>query len=378
MKNRERVWRLVETVKAILCLEWIEPTSYSVTNVTHTKWLTVAGDIRPETAQPYHGFDGGCRQFYEKQIHIPPGELLQLAFSFIHLRDATYITGITLILVQGEIIRLGYMADKERILDSTDLTGFVVAVGSRGIHGIQCILGGDRESPWVGCPDNTPKTSRLKFIGPITSIRAAFDGYKMVSLSANGCIRPGNGNLLNSALWYPHIPYDGLDMNEGSFTARETAITRYNPTCWTMFGGPSGIYLRSLTGVSITANAGCLMTMEFHYNSEDVPLKCRKLGKCTPSEYAKTVHFEIDGPGGEIINALTVNVRQYPTAELWYYIPGVLESFKKKTSRRIASAEKTIALVEGSTINGLFWTQVYSWTASRLHLLTISSIKIEL
>lgn len=150
----------------------------------------------------------------------------------------------------------------------------------------------------------------------------------MVSLAANGCIRSGQDNLRDSAFWYPRIPETGLHLNEGGFTARETAMTRYDPICWTMFGGPAGMYLGLLTGISVTADGGCLRAIEFHYNSEHVPLEQRKLARCTPSEYAQTMHFEIDGPGGEVIDSLTVYIRQYATEGLWYYKPGVLESFK--------------------------------------------------
>ena len=105
-------------------------------------------------------------------------------------------------------------------------------------------------------------------------------------------------------------------------------MIRCDPICWTMFGGPAGMYLKSLTGISVVADMGCPRAIEFHYSSEDVPLECRKLGRCTPSDYAKTMQFEIDGPGGEVIDSLTVYIRQYLTDVLWYYKPGFLESFK--------------------------------------------------
>lgn len=176
MKNCRRVWRLVEKVKELLCLEWAETVSRSIADVTNTNWLRVAADIRPDNLQPpYHQrFDGGCRQLREKQVCVPPGQLSHLAFSLVWVGDATYITGIRLILRDGDI-RLGYMADEEHILNITYLTGFNVAVGSRGIQGIQCVLDDDRESPWIGCPDDAPKTKHLRFLGAIKIIKAAFD-----------------------------------------------------------------------------------------------------------------------------------------------------------------------------------------------------------
>lgn len=150
----------------------------------------------------------------------------------------------------------------------------------------------------------------------------------MVSLAANSCVSQGQDTLRGSAFWYPRVPEKGLYLNEGGFTARENAMTRYEPICWTMFGGLGGMYLGLLSGISVTTDVGCPRAIEFHYNSEDVPPECRKLGRCTPSDYAKTMHFEIDGPGGEVIDSLTVYIRQYLTDGLWYYKPGFLESFK--------------------------------------------------
>lgn len=175
MKNRRRIWRLIETVKQILRLEWCEPISSSIAKVPSTGWLQAAGDLRPESQQPGQGFRGGCQQLHEKQVDIPPGQLSQLAFSLIHIGSDTYITGIRLLLNRGKSIRLGYRADEERLLNTKCLTGFKLAVGSRGVQAIQCILNDDQESPWVGSPDNAPKTQRLKFAGPITGIKAAFD-----------------------------------------------------------------------------------------------------------------------------------------------------------------------------------------------------------
>ncbi len=84
-----------------------------------------------------------------------------MAFSVIQLGDARYIAGIRLIPNQGQVIQLGYKAEKEFLLDISLLTGFNLAVGSRGIQGIQCIFDNKRESQWFGCLDDAPRTTRL-------------------------------------------------------------------------------------------------------------------------------------------------------------------------------------------------------------------------
>ena len=150
----------------------------------------------------------------------------------------------------------------------------------------------------------------------------------MVSLAATGRISPEHNNLRSLSFWYPRIPEKSLYLNEGSFTARENAMTRYEPICWTRFAGPAGMYLRLLTGISVITDPECPRAVEFQYNSPDVPVECRNVGSCTPSDYTQTLHFDIDGPGGEVINSLTVYVRQHSHDVLWYYKPEILESFK--------------------------------------------------
>ncbi|KAG4435231.1 hypothetical protein IFR05_009286 [Cadophora sp. M221] len=320
MQNRERVWKLIQRVPGILRLRWIElpvlPSPSS--NPASLRWLEATGDLRPEERTgPYRGFNEGCRLFYEQQTSIP-GLLSQIAFSVVQLGDAEYITGMRLIPSQGEVIQLGYRTEgRELFLNITFLAGFILAVGSRGIQSIQCIADDKQTSQWFGCPHGAPKTRRLAVSGPITAIKAGLDGCKMVSLVVAECvpltiekaIEKGK-SLRDSAFWSPENPGIGLYLNDNCFVARDSSTARYQPLCWTMFGGPGGIYLRYLTGISVTC-LGTLRGIEFHYNTEDVPIECRKLGRYKSSEYAKVIHFSIDGPGGEVIDAVEVYVKYY-------------------------------------------------------------------
>ncbi|TAQ85518.1 hypothetical protein B7494_g6174 [Chlorociboria aeruginascens] len=72
-----------------------------------------------------------------------------------------------------------------------------------------------------------------------------------------------------------------------------------------------------------------LRGIEFHHNTEDVPIEYRKLGRYKSSEYAKVIHFSIDGPGGEVIDAIEVYLRYYGGENVfWFYKHEALESFK--------------------------------------------------
>jgi hypothetical protein len=120
-----------------------------------------------------------------------------------------------------------------------------------------------------------------------------------------------NKSLHDSAFWYPQAPPRGLNLNEDCFTARNNAINQYYPLCWNKFGGPGGIYLRSLTGIS-TVPYSYFGAMEFHYNNDDIPAECRTIGTFRGYRPAASqpALFAIDGPGGEVIDSITVYTRQ--------------------------------------------------------------------
>ncbi|KAL9101967.1 MAG: hypothetical protein Q9163_002825 [Psora crenata] len=118
-------------------------------------------------------------------------------------------------------------------------------------------------------------------------------------------------SLRDAALWYPDIPEPGLHLNDDCFTGEDPSA-RYRPLHWTLFGGPGGIYLRSLTNISVTFKlcwgGAYLRGIEFHYNTDEVPAELRKLGRYRPTGDDRVVRFPIDGPGGEIIETVEVYV----------------------------------------------------------------------
>lgn len=152
----------------------------------------------------------------------------------------------------------------------------------------------------------------------------------MVSLAVAESVTPTikSESLRDSAFWYPKIPGISLYLNDDYFAARDSSTTMYQPLCWTMFGGPRGVYLHHLTGISVTCRSN-LRGIEFHYNSEHIPIECRKLGRYKSSEYDEVIHFDIAGPSGEDIDNIKVYYRHYDSDRLpWFYRRGVLMSFK--------------------------------------------------
>ena len=178
MQNRERVWKLIQCIQGTLRLQWTgSPVLPSPSpNPANVRWLEATSDLRPEMYPgPYLGFNEGCRRFREQQTSIPIS-LSHVVFSVIQLGDAKYIAGMRLVSSQGEDIQLGYRTEgREFTLDITLLAGFNLAVGSRGIQGIQCITSDRQTSQWFGSTHMAPRTRRLAVSNPITAIKAGFD-----------------------------------------------------------------------------------------------------------------------------------------------------------------------------------------------------------
>lgn len=150
----------------------------------------------------------------------------------------------------------------------------------------------------------------------------------------------------DQAYWYPSIPPDDVSLNAESFTGKDSLIKRYQPLVWSRFGGPQGAYLRALTKISVSLNG----RIQFQYDGEDIPAPSLTLGRekitvAEPSDSEeaidseendkpKNIEFTIDGPGGEIIQAIEVAIDKFfdqpgdgdevPTT----YIRAKLHSFK--------------------------------------------------
>ena len=355
LQNRKRVWNLIQSLANIIHVRWNHSSELSRWDLSTAglRWKDIAGDLRQEeSARRINGFDEGCRLFHKQCVFIPD-LLSQIAFSIIRVGNTEYITGIRLIPSKGADIYLGYKAKgKELSLDVTVLRGFCSAVGSRGIQALQIINDKGYISPWFGCPKESPKTRRLVVLRSVAAIEASFDvskffrlitsviahgiwqGYKMVSLGVAEKFSPGiemsiqTKTLRDSALWYPDIPESGLCLNDDSFTGEDPSAIGYRPLCLALFGGPGGIYLRSLTEISVT-RLGPLCSIDFHYNTDKVPAEWCKLGRHKCTEYEQVMRFAIDGPGGEIIDTVEVDLKHAYGEHVYSFSKqGKLRSFK--------------------------------------------------
>jgi hypothetical protein len=145
-------------------------------NNTPLRWSKVAGDVKDEVAYRYpKNFNEGCRIFATHFAPIPEG-LSKIGFSISSLANVTYITGVRLITQKSPDICLGFVSEgKEVIKELTALRGFVLAVGSRGIHALQVVSQDASLSEWVGCPTTSPITKCLAHFDFIAGLEVKFD-----------------------------------------------------------------------------------------------------------------------------------------------------------------------------------------------------------
>lgn len=138
-------------------------------------------------------------------------------------------------------------------------------------------------------------------------------------------------SLRAAALWYPTIPEQPLRLSQDLFPQRLAHTAGYWPLFWTHFGGPGGIYLPHLTGMTAHSN-GTVLGIQFRYDEEEIPVECREMGLVSGfgEGMSTPVHFTVDGPGGERIIGVEVYLelaseRSMPSAHTFQ---GSMRSFK--------------------------------------------------
>lgn len=174
MQNRERIWELIQQVQQTLIGQWSDGPLLDSPQMDTTTlaWVEAAALVHPVSSYIPHE---GCQIFHQQQTAVPAA-LSKISFSIICVGGVEYIAGLGLTSQTGEVAQLGYRATgKELTLDAVSLEGFNLAVGTRGIQGIQCMLEGGRLSPWFGSTVEAPQTRRLAVSKPIAYLKAGFD-----------------------------------------------------------------------------------------------------------------------------------------------------------------------------------------------------------
>ena len=179
LRNRRRIWGLIQSLSELLCVQWkgdqgLLPLDRDQKEL---KWKEVHGLIEePTRHQNVSGFlmSPVCNRLYSQYTSIP-SVLYRIVVSTVSIGTATYITGLCFISNQETEISLGYRSKRESSLETTGLQGFIIAVGSRGIHAVQFVTPTGQLSQWFGNPKGIPITRRLASYKPITALKGGFD-----------------------------------------------------------------------------------------------------------------------------------------------------------------------------------------------------------
>lgn len=103
-------------------------------------WKRVSGKFpgkpRPTSLNKYPMFHYGCQEFKKGRVLIPH-DLAQTVVYLVRDGDARYISGLKFISAGEQKTCLGYCTDELVVVDTPALRGFTVAVGSKGIRGLQ-------------------------------------------------------------------------------------------------------------------------------------------------------------------------------------------------------------------------------------------------
>ncbi|KAF4216905.1 hypothetical protein CNMCM8980_007955 [Aspergillus fumigatiaffinis] len=304
LHNRARIWELGRCLKDILDLS--EPdTTTIVNNPTDPvclDWMKLPWPIKaPYTGDPQKYIEG-CQILYTQRV-IFSSHLRQITVSCIDIEDTVYITGLKLSFDDGTSTQLGYRSRDNPSANIVAFGGFIVAVGTAGIHGLQIIDEGSDVTRWFGSNRRCPQTRMLKSEEEIVGMTASFDGFKLDSLALGRPIRRKG------------LPPDNLRMKDGFSVGQSPAKSRHNLLFWVWFGGPEGSYLQYLTGISVTRSKGGFGGIEFHFSTDRVPITSRKLGLCDDKQGPD---FAIDGAGGEYITFVYGKLPQMP------YLPALV------------------------------------------------------
>lgn len=177
LQNRKRIWGLLAELQELLRLQWHDHGSWSTGALysVQESWIRVSGELGSQIGQRDPStFRHGCRLQRRSRLSVPR-HVSRVSVSYVSIANIGYVTGIKIVDRAGRIIQCGYWASSERSAELSGLSGFELAVGSGGIHALQCIDEEGTAHGWLGNPEDSPRTRRMVFSGPLAFLDIGFD-----------------------------------------------------------------------------------------------------------------------------------------------------------------------------------------------------------
>lgn len=193
LRNRKRVWALVQHVSRILDLQDYGLTSKSTSLPKPQHHLaplpdlsvssmpgsiTVSGHLKYlKPGNAFSDLDRGCRILYKRRFQIPKN-LTKVAISIVDIGGTLHIAGLDFTSATGEGEKVGYCS-KYYATDSVEVSrlwGFHIALGDKGLYGLRCVFEGGEQSRWLGNVSESLRTERLAHSGsPLEELELGFD-----------------------------------------------------------------------------------------------------------------------------------------------------------------------------------------------------------
>ncbi|KAI9840876.1 MAG: hypothetical protein M1837_001255 [Sclerophora amabilis] len=234
-------------------------------------WNSASGALE----EPEETFMNGCRALWMRTIVIPP-KTNGISVSFTEFNNAQY---------------------------TSDLSGNK--------------LGTDVKVAWLHRRDSS---GAIDF-NSSTSFDFEGRALKMVSLSISKDDAATGSSVLSlrdTAQWFPAVPDEKLCLNEEYFLDPPREFRKYMPLTTMLYGGPQGIHLSNLVGLTVwIVDYERIYGIDFTYRIEVGGKKTHTLGRRGPftdaeprmrgdadSSTDQSIEFQIDGPGGELIDGM--------------------------------------------------------------------------
>lgn len=174
LKNRKRVWYLARDVRTLLRLHLTNDATSSLPSLpsSDSEFTVVDAKLRDG---PEFLFDGGV-PIMQTHLRSVPQVFNKIIFSTVNIGDIVHVSGMSFISKEGISHCFGYMAPEASVvLEVESVKGFILAMGSMGLHALQVISNDDHVSKWIGSPRHSPITRRLARIGSVGCLKIGID-----------------------------------------------------------------------------------------------------------------------------------------------------------------------------------------------------------
>lgn len=157
----------------------------SLEDPNNTKWRSIGGDFTPRPNSNTNHFPSGmrCRRIYDQVLTLPSSPIKFIAVTFRRFNGTCYISGLRFTFEHDSEALMGYVIPhRERRITLHDgdgenfyLTGFITAVGARGIMALRAVSDKGNVSDWAGSPGGLPQSLRLCMRNRIETLKGCFD-----------------------------------------------------------------------------------------------------------------------------------------------------------------------------------------------------------